>query len=134
MSEIAILAVVAVAALVLGAQFLQRRREPAQGAQPEPERSAHPFHCVSVKPRSKSCSEARKLREERFLPAEAPPIPLPGCTAAECGCVYVHHDDRRHQARRDAHLHKAFEMDEGKLERRKSRGRRKADLQLHPTI
>jgi len=46
-----------------------------------------------------ACESVKKLRHKRFLPAEAPSLPLPGCDAVRCHCRYAHFDDRRQEAR-----------------------------------
>lgn len=53
------------------------------------------FHAVSIKPGPYACSAANEITGQRFLAAEAPNLPLPGCNAAECDCHFTHHDDRR---------------------------------------
>lgn len=40
------------------------------------------------------------LETKRFLSGEAPPLPLPNCTAPRCRCCYVHYEDRRERDRR----------------------------------
>jgi hypothetical protein len=53
------------------------------------------FHAVSIKPGPYACSAANDIAGQRFLAAEAPNLPLPGCDAAECECHFTHHNDRR---------------------------------------
>ena len=53
------------------------------------------FHAVSIKPGAYACSAANNIAGQRFLAAEAPNLPLPGCDAAECECHFTHHNDRR---------------------------------------
>jgi hypothetical protein len=40
------------------------------------------------------------LETKRFLSGEAPPLPLPNCTAPRCLCCYAHYEDRREGDRR----------------------------------
>jgi hypothetical protein len=48
----------------------------------------------------------KSLCSSRFLSAEAPRLPLYGCSMpSTCGCAYKHHDDRRVRARRAEELH-----------------------------
>ena len=61
----------------------------------EHRRLVNPYHSVSVVADPKCCQEVRAIVARRFLAAEAPQLQLPGCTAAQCNCRYVHHDDRR---------------------------------------
>lgn len=63
------------------------------------------FHAVSVVPEPGCCEAVQKLAGQRFLSAEAPTLPLADCTAANCGCRYRHHADRRYHERRDVSLY-----------------------------
>lgn len=65
-------------------------------------RVANPYHSVSVLPGQKACSAAKACAKTRFLSAEAPPVPLRNCDAAECSCRYQHFADRRSESRRTA--------------------------------
>ena len=58
-------------------------------------RVVNPYHAVSVRAGPDCCTAAALLQDERFLSAEAPTLPLEGCSSVTCGCVYQHHDDRR---------------------------------------
>jgi len=58
-------------------------------------RDRNAYHAVSIKPGAYACGAANEIAGQRFLASEAPEIPLPGCTAAECECHFVHHNDRR---------------------------------------
>ena len=60
-----------------------------------------PWHAVSLILGKSACPAARELGRRRWLSAEAPRFPLPGCTVAECGCRYKHHADRRSGPRRN---------------------------------
>ena len=53
------------------------------------------FSAVSVYSPSDRCQAASALKGIHFLSNEAPHLPLDGCTAAKCHCVYRHHADRR---------------------------------------
>lgn len=53
------------------------------------------FHAVSIQPGVDACSAARALAGQRFLSIDAPQVPLPDCDQSECGCWFMHHDDRR---------------------------------------
>lgn len=64
------------------------------------ERERNRFHCVEIKSSSQTCTLARQYSGIRYLSAEAPRLPLTGCTATKCGCRYVHHSDRRMESRR----------------------------------
>lgn len=71
-----------------------------------PARAPHRrYHCVSVEPRGGPvcCAQCEALRGGRFLVNVAPALPIPGCTADECTCRYVHHADRRAGSTRRRH-------------------------------
>jgi hypothetical protein len=53
------------------------------------------YHAVSVKPGAYACAAANNIAGQRFLATEAPDLPLPECSAAECDCHFIHHNDRR---------------------------------------
>ncbi len=63
------------------------------------------FHGVSIRPTSGACRHVQAIAGKRFLPNEAPSLPLANCDVAYCGCRYEHHRDRRAQIdRRHAHI------------------------------
>jgi hypothetical protein len=88
------------------------------------------YRCVGLQPADPvvACEVVKSMSGRRFLPGQAPHLPLPGCTAARCSCKYVHFDDRRsgdRRAERGAQVRKLQSLDWA--ERRYSRGRRKTD-------
>jgi hypothetical protein len=105
-------------------EWLQRRRFDAdfravQHAATQHKVVVNPYHAVAGKD---CCDAAQALRGQRFLSAEAPKVPLKGCTAGRCTCTYAHFDDRRSGIdRRRVAAHP-------REERRRSRGRRVDDL------
>ena len=60
-----------------------------------------PYHCVEIRARGEGCAAVRRLAGKRFLSAEAPLIPLMGCSVGACACTYKHYNDRRREDRRD---------------------------------
>lgn len=56
---------------------------------------ARRFHGISLKPGRQACPAIQGLTGQRYLSAEAPALPLPGCDQQKCQCVYSHHGDRR---------------------------------------
>lgn len=58
-------------------------------------RLARQFHGISVKCGPHPCQAIGALRGQRFLPEEAPTLPLAGCDQDKCQCAYSHHRDRR---------------------------------------
>lgn len=88
-------------------------------------RSLHPYRCVAIKHGVKSCAAAGDLEGRRFLPDEAPLLPLPNCASGTCRCSYARFDDRRDDERRHSHaLGRGF-ADAGKMERRGAMDRRR---------
>lgn len=61
---------------------------------------AHTHHAVTIVADAAACQSARKLSGVRLLASKAPVLPLKGCQAADCHCVYRHFDDRRMAQRR----------------------------------
>ncbi len=60
------------------------------------------YHSVAVRQSAAACKVAKSIREQRFLSAEAPLLPLQGCnTPNSCRCRYEHFNDRRDSPRRD---------------------------------
>ena len=91
----------------------------------------NPFHAVSIEPTQEGCSAADTIQVQRFLSEDAPGLPLPDCTIADCRCKYVHHADRRDGAR-DRRLARSETSEESEFwslrERRLASGRRQEDL------
>lgn len=59
-----------------------------------------PWRAVSIRSPGAACAAARDCAAKRWLSAEAPRLPLPGCDADRCECHYRHHADRRAGPRR----------------------------------
>ncbi|KAA1188960.1 hypothetical protein F0M18_17305 [Pseudohalioglobus sediminis] len=88
-----------------------------------------PYHCVTL---VGDCPALKSYKNKRFLASNAPPLPVPDCTAARCNCHYTHHSDRRKPKGDRRALGRLAEEQYvlvGNEERRKtSRGRRKTDV------
>ncbi|MBO1271877.1 hypothetical protein J3L11_09525 [Shewanella sp. 4t3-1-2LB] len=54
-----------------------------------------PFRAVSIECLGFPCKAVSKLSNKRFLPNDAPSLPLATCNNASCKCRYIHHEDRR---------------------------------------
>ena len=94
---------------------------------PTDRKSKEPWHAISIVPALDACPAAVKLRDHRFLSKETPNLPLPDCTdRAECRCTYKHYAGRRAGLRR-ASDGAGIEGKPPDVDRRKKRGRRKAD-------
>lgn len=86
--------------LIVVGLFFYRRRQGMQATtadQPRrlEQRSKSQYHAVSIRFPANACAAAKALAGERFLAAEAPPLPLPACDSSSCECRFVHHQDRR---------------------------------------
>lgn len=74
----------------------QRRDKPAATPPAAGKRGGSKrFHGVSIKPGAQACAAAAALLDQRFLPEEAPALPLGTCDQARCQCAYAHYNDRR---------------------------------------
>lgn len=81
------------------------------------------FHGVSIRPTSGACRAVQMIAGRRFLPNEAPAVPLANCDVSYCGCRYEHHQDRRAQIDR-RHAHIDIETKRSGKEHRQSTDRR----------
>ena len=101
MNTLILIAVAALIALALWWRF-GRKRQPSRAARVrDPKRPYDDYRCVELHYGKDACDAVKRVGDKRFLPGEAPDVPLPGCNAARCSCRYVHHDDRRHNDRRN---------------------------------
>ena len=90
-------------------------------------RKTNPYHAIAIQPGPHCCRGAQAIAGTRFLSSKAPPLPLPGCDAVTCRCVYTHFSDRRSGVDRrspDVWNPHAEQMSEN---RRQNRGRRSTD-------
>jgi hypothetical protein len=89
------------------------------------------YPAVSIRTSRTGCPAAEALRGQRFLPEEAPPLPLPQCTWARCNCKYSHHVDRRSgnlDRRKMVGAERDYPLSMGDDDPRAGRGRRMRDL------
>ncbi len=94
--------------------------------------NAHPYCAVSIQSLAGACKSARQLGEQRFLSAEAPPLPLPGCTTKDCRCHYQFYDDRRAgDERRITHPQFAEDFSRSGTWRERQRKERRQENRLH---
>lgn len=84
------------------------------------------YHCVEVHGGHPACETVKRLDGNRFLPDEAPGLPMPGCNAQTCTCRYVHHEDRREDDRRNAYRQWSIDLPDIDGERRDRNDRRKS--------
>jgi hypothetical protein len=81
---------------VFGVKLGHRGPRTASGTTGEHIRITNTWHAVSIRPCAAACEAAQAIAGKRFLSSEGPPqLPLTGCTASECTCLYRHHADRR---------------------------------------
>lgn len=93
--------------LLAGLWWLLRMRRSAGKAPADTDTEFHggvaktDYHAVSIKVGKRTCEAAKNMVGRRFLATAAPKLPLPGCTMMDCGCRFMHHQDRRaHRDRR----------------------------------
>lgn len=96
--------ILVIVALAFAYWYWRRRRieEAVEQFIRDQERERNRFHCVEIRGGGQACDLAKQRARIRYLSAEAPRLPLEGCTAASCACCFVHHDDRRVEERRHA--------------------------------
>jgi hypothetical protein len=85
--------------------ILRRAREIFGHSEAEPapvvlKKKTSAYHAVTIAPGLRACEAAKAVARKRFLSAEAPDLPLQGCSCSTCACRYEHHDDRRNGQRR----------------------------------
>jgi hypothetical protein len=86
------------------------------------------WHAVEIRGGTNSCAAVRALSGKRYLPGEAPALPLPDCDCgARCECRYRHHEDRRRGPRRTADGALVTPPPESLVDRRHAEGRREQD-------
>jgi hypothetical protein len=125
---LALVLVLCVLALAIGWRYAAGQKK-HRSAQPEKAADAlSRHHCVEVRAGTPACEAVRQLEHVRFLPDEAPTLPVSGCTGMRCACRYVHYDDRREDDRRNpygqwANLPPAIKRERrSRTDRRRSRG------------
>ena len=126
---------IAVAALTaLAFWWYQRatRSHPRERRARAPARTAGNYRCVELRYRGDACDAVKRVGARRFLPVEAPAIPMSGCDVALCSCRYVHHDDRRDDDRRHPYAEKASQPPPSVGEERRSRKDRRKSARPSP--
>jgi len=74
------------------------------------------------------CEAAHELLGRQFTFAEAPQLPLEGCSSSVCTCQFKGLKERRTQARRkNTDRRNEVRFDKGKSERRSPKNRRRSD-------
>jgi hypothetical protein len=108
-----------------GAFFWYRttRRQPALAS---PRGKRDEYHCIEVKSGDEACEAVKGLATLRFLPDDAPRLPVSGCDAQQCVCRYRHYDDRRQEIRRHPGQRHRWGAPAESGERRRQEERRKS--------
>jgi hypothetical protein len=79
------------------------RRPAAASSNPPPPHAKEGgrFRAVQIRPRLEACRAAQAIEGQRFLAKDAPPLPLPQCSAKKtCSCTFSKLPDRRTGGRR----------------------------------
>lgn len=68
----------------------------------QPAAQQFPFRAVAIHSLNGSCEAAQRVKDQRFLAAHAPQIPLGSCdNTQQCSCRYKYFTDRRSDMRRN---------------------------------
>jgi hypothetical protein len=122
-----LIAVAALIALAIWWYQRDRRRHPRASRAQETAGTPENFRCVELRYTGDACDAVKRIGAQRFLPGEAPGIPVPGCDRARCSCRYAHHEDRRDDDRRHPFAEKASQPPPSVgAERRSRKERRKS--------
>ncbi|MGH8580218.1 MAG: hypothetical protein ACREVK_08910 [Gammaproteobacteria bacterium] len=115
--------IVALAVLTAVGLLLWRHRNKAPQKAPKKTPLRHnEYHSVLIRYKQDACGAVKTLNNQLFRSKTAPTLPLPGCTAKQCLCSYVHVDDRRQDERRTPAVR--FFVDSGNVDRRTAADRR----------
>jgi hypothetical protein len=129
-----LIAVALLIALALWWRHVGQRQHSHAARMPNLKQPSDNYHCVELRFRPNACDAVKLIGTTRFLPGEAPAIPVPGCDAAKCSCRYVHHDDRRSADRRSPSQYVHQLPEAGKDRRTKRDRRRPAKTPFRPKI
>lgn len=94
----------------------------------------NPYHCVELVVDYDACQAATQLASKRFLSAEAPFVPLAKCDQANCNCYFRHHEDRRHEDRRDPFSYSGIHTAFSEKDNRRIRGERRKNYDSTPSL
>jgi hypothetical protein len=90
-------------------------------------RRPSPWYAVSIVPGEECCKLVRMHLGTRWLSADAPRLPVPGCDAMNCDCRYRHFADRRTNVQRKQDRDGWVRNFKGEDRRSDRRGRRETD-------
>jgi hypothetical protein len=104
----------------------------------QPRRQYNRYSCVEVVAASSEidsrslCNAYHAQKRKRYLPAEAPNLPLAECDKDSCQCRYQYLDDRRTEERRNVFgMQNAVNRSTNRADKRVRRDRRKGHAS-HP--
>ncbi len=110
------------AALAAGVLLWYRRTNARPKTPAKVPRKQGRYRAVLIRYEEQACHAVKTLKGKTILAQEAPALPLPGCTAKQCACKYVHLEDRRQDERRAVVIR--FFVDSGDSDRRTDGDRR----------
>ena len=125
-SIITIATLIAIAILAAIVLTLIRRGTGGSVKSAELKKLRHSGSYWGVRIQPGKCAAIRPFTGRRFTFEEAPDLPLPGCTAWHCSCIYIGVPERRRDERRIQNDRRDLvRLDENHVERRSFRGRRR---------
>jgi len=110
----------------------QQAHKPPEGNKPRTKRDElnklrANKHFWGVEIHQPGCAEATKLTGKQFPIQSAPELPVEGCGAAQCSCIYIGVKDRRTLRRRLSHERRdELRFEPEKSDRRSHKDRRKS--------
>lgn len=116
--------IVLVSALVAGWYLWRRQSQNARTKKLAPPK--YPGVAIKAASGASTCAAMQQLAGKRFLPDEAPMLPLPECDVERCSCCYVRYRDRRSEDDRREYYRNSYNA-LGGTERRSRQGRRASD-------
>ena len=119
--------ILAVSMLLFWRSRATTKERPTAPDQPRTVQRQARFRSVSLEDLSGACAAAYAIQGERFLPGEAPSIPLPECDAPVCNCLFVSHNDRRQNGNRRQHWSGSIGKSGGAVKERREGGDRRSN-------
>lgn len=125
--------------LLLGTLLMRGRRKTSAPACATRSPSAHPSPLAQIEKLKRNgrfwgfsveshCRASSAIAGSRFAFDAAPPLPVPGCTSAQCTCCLIGLPDRRSRVDRRSGQDRRRSIRVESSDRRVERPRRQADL------